>query len=900
MKPPRLIIPLLVVVFCLIGAASAAAVTLPPGFQAEEVLQVNEPGFEHTTTFKFAPNGDIFVATRGGKILDFPPGATQVSEATVFANLAKQVFDWGDHGILGLALDPKFAEGRPYVYALYSYNHELGTPQSEMPKWPSAATTGVSAYEGDECPEENKCVVSGRLVRLTDVGGRAEEEPSGEPKEKILLEGWCQQSSSHSIGDLSFGPEGALYASGGEGAIYSDSDYGQYENLCGDPPGTKGTNLEVPDAEGGSLRSQSLLRPGAKTQANGKVLLNGTLDRIDPDTGEGWPGNPEAASPNANARRIVGFGFRNPFRFVVNPRLGDVFVGNVGANKWEEIDRVPIGGPLYNSGWPCFEGPEVEQEFAFLELNACKRLTQAETAQPFFYYSHFEPVVPGDECSHDAGSAISGEAFYEGNTYPAEYDNALFFSDSVRGCIYVMLADEDGEPDPATVRPFLSSEVSDYPGVDIEQGPEGSIYYTTLDDGTLNKVVYDPEAVTARLKTTGGNPWGNAPLTVHFDASGSTDPAGHTLKYEWDLHGAGFESPTASLTKTVTYPKETPQENVAVAVRVKDQTTGKTSVARLTVYPGDSPPQLTIVKPDTSLTWSVGQQIEFEGYAHSEEQGHENENMPEKDSYWKVRLLHCPFGPTDCHEHPISVFPGVKGGTIGAPDHSYPSYVNFIFSATDSRGLSAETSVKVKARPVPLQIHSEPPGIEIGVGESSLTAPAEYVAIEGSRTTVAAPAEAVVGGVKYAFERWSDGGARVHEVPSTEPGTYTALYQRVSEPPPGGGGGGGNGSGGNESGGGGSGGSGAGPPAPGPVAKPNLKVHPPKQTHSTTARFIFGGSPGSRFSCKLDRGKSVSCRSPLTYRRLKRGRHTVRIYATNGSARQSAATVFSWKVLPSA
>jgi glucose/arabinose dehydrogenase len=883
----RPILALLVVAFCLVGAASAAAVTLPPGFQAEEVLQVNEPGFEHTTNFKFAPNGDIWVATRGGKILDFPPGASHVSEATIFANLAKQTFDWGDHGILGLALDPKFEEGRPYVYALYSYNHELGAPAGEMPKWPSATTTGVSAFEGDECPEENKCVVSGRLVRLTDVGGHAEkEEPSGEPKEKVLLEGWCQQSSSHSIGDLSFGPEGALYVSGGEGAIYTDSDYGQYENLCGDPPGPKGTNLEVPDAEGGSLRSQSLLRP------DGKVLLSGTLDRIDPDTGKGWPTNPDAASSNENAQRIVGFGFRNPFRFVVSPRLGDIFVGNVGANKWEEIDRVPIGGPLYNSGWPCYEGPELEQEFAFLELNACKRLTQAETAPPFFYYSHFEPVVPGDECSHESGSAISGEAFYEGSTYPAEYDNALFFSDSVRGCIYVMLADEDGEPDPAIVRPFLSSEVSDYPGVDIEQGPEGSIYYTTLDDGMLSKIVYEPEAVTARLTTT-GHPYGDVPLAVRFDASGSTGPSADILKYEWDVQGEGtYSAPSSSPFKEVTYTNGT--ENVSVAVRVKDQTTGKTSIARLTVYPGDSPPKLTLLYPEPTLTWGVGNPIFFEGYAESQEEGHEGDPMPEEDSYWKVRLLHCPFGPSDCHEHPISVFPGVKGGTVGAPDHSYPSYVNFIFSATDSRGLSAETSRKVKARPVPLQIHSEPPGIDIGVGESSLTAPAEYIAIEGSRTTVAAPAEAVVGGVKYAFERWSDGGDRVHEVSSTEPGTYTAIYRtlEVAPPSPPGGGGGSGGGGGNP----------PGPEAPRVTvaAKPTLKGHPAKQTRLRTAKFVFGGSPGTRFSCKLDRGKAASCRSPRIYRRLKAGRHTVRIYATKGSAGQSAATVFSWKILPSA
>jgi glucose/arabinose dehydrogenase len=894
------IVGLLLLAFCLLGAANAAAaVTLPPGFQSEVVLEANPPGVEgtnETTNFKFAPDGRIFVATKGGKILVYQPGQHQASEATLFADLAKQTYDNGDHGLLGLALDPKFDSGRPYVYALYTYNHELGAPAGAMPEFPSSGS-GSTEYEGDACPVENECVVSGRLVRLTAEGDQAKENVlSGEAEEAVLLEDWCQQSSSHSIGDLGFGPEGALYVSGGEGAIYTDRDYGQYENLCDDPPGVKGTPLEPPTAEGGSLRSQSLLRPGAKESANGKVLLSGTLDRIDPDTGEGWPGNPEAASPNANARRIVGFGFRNPFRFVVNQRLGDVFLGNVGANKWEEIDRVPLGAPLYNSGWPCYEADELS-EFAVLGLAACERLehTPGSTAAPFFYYSHFQPVVPGDECSYKNGSAISGQAFYEGSSYPAEYDNALFFSDSVRGCIYVMLADdEDGEPDPATVRPFLSSDEPKYPGVDIEQGPEGSIYYTTLDDGKISRVVYDPEVVTARLTTT-GHPWGNAPLSVTFNAGGSTAPSGHTLEYEWDLTEGGFGTPTTSATKSRTYTDGT--KNVHVAVRVKDAQTGKTSIAAMTVYPGDSPPQITFITPEPSLTWGVGDRIEFEGYANSMEQGNEHADMPEEDLFWKTRLLHCPHEASSCHEHPLQVFPGVKGGTVLAPDHSYPSYINFILSASDARGLSNEASVKIKARPIPLQIHSEPPGIEIGVGESSVTTPAEYLVIENSRTTVAAPNEAVVGGVKYAFQGWSDGGARVHEVSSTEPGTYTAIYREVPSPPSGGGGDGGGGGGGNGTGGGGVGASGTEPVKPVP---PKLKGRPPKQTSSTTAKFVFGGPAGTSFQCKLDRGKLAGCRSPRIYRKLKPGRHTVRIYATDGSGGRSAATVFSWKIVPRA
>jgi glucose/arabinose dehydrogenase len=886
MKRLRAILALWVMAFCLLGAASAGAVTLPLGFQDETVLEVDEPGREQPTTFKFAPDGRAFVATKGGKILVYPPGARKASEAMVFANLAKQTYDYGDHGILGLALDPEFEAGRPYVYALYSFNHELGAPAFDMPEFPSVGT-GVSEYEGDECPVENKCMVSGRLVRLTAEGDHA-KEAGGEPEEKVLLEGWCQQSSSHSIGDLSFGPEGALFVSGGEGAIFDNADYGQYENLCGDPPGTKGTDMpHTAEAEGGSLRAQSLLR------ADGNVLLSGTIDRVDPNTGEGWPGNPDASSSNANARRIVAFGYRNPFRFVVSPRLGDVFVGNVGANVWEEIDRVPIGGPLFNSGWPCREGPWRDYEFEVLGLNVCERIYEGSipTNEPFFAYRHTEPVVAsGEECSQAFGSAISGQAFYEGNTYPAEYDDALFFADPIRGCIYAMPANQAGEPDPAAVRPFFSTDPSEYAGVDLEQGPEGSIYYVALNGGTIDRIAYDPEAVAARLKTT-GNPWGDAPLTVHFDASESTVPAGDTPKYEWDLDGDGeFDDGTDSPTQQFEYTDGT--KNVEVAVRVKDVETGNSSVAHLTVYPGDTPPRVTISEPEPSLTWGVGQPIHFAGSAEAQEQKGAAP-LPAASLNWKVRLLHCPFEASSCHEHPIQEFSGVTEGTIGAPDHSYPSYVKFILGATDARGLSNETLVKLSPRPVPMQIRSEPPGVEIGIGESKLTTPGEYIAIEGSRTTVAAPEEAVVGGVKYVFERWSDGGPRVHELPSTEPGTYTAIYKEAAAPPPSAGGGGSGGSSG------GAGGSGTEPAKPVP-AKPRLKVRPPKQTSSTIARFVFDAPAGAGFQCRLDRGKLVACHSPLVYRRLKPGRHTVRIYATDGGAGRSAAMVFSWKIVPAA
>ena len=182
----------------------------------------------------------------------------------------------------------------------------------------------------------------------------------------------------------------------------------------------------------------------------------------------------------------------------------------------------------------------------------------------------------------------------EGSNYPAEYEDAFFFADSVRGCIYVMLADDDGEPDPETARPFLY-EGTGYPGVDLQQGPEGSIYYNDLYEGKIDKIAYDPGAPTARLKTV-GDPWGAVPLKVKFDAGASTGPAGDPLGYKWDLNGDGkFEEGSNAPTQEFTYADGS--KNVVAAVRVEDTVTLKSSVARLTVYPGDSPPKVTITQP---------------------------------------------------------------------------------------------------------------------------------------------------------------------------------------------------------------------------------------------------------------------------------------------------------------
>ncbi len=884
--------------------SAAAAPALPPGFQDEVVFE----DLEQPTNFSFAPDGRIFVATKPGQILVYED--LDDTEPTIFADLRGDVYDNGDRGLLGLALDPRFEEaGHRYVYALYTWDHVLG--EAWDPADPKYGTPGVSGDPG--CPSQNSsasCLVSGRLVRLEEnlLDPDHAVEEGGRPKEKELLQGWCQQFSSHSIGELQFGPEGALYVSGGDGAAYeSIPDYGQLgtpANPCGDPPTPIGTKPEsspgipLPNAQGGALRSQNL------------NLLNGAILRIDPDTGAAFPGNPLVTSGDENTRRTVAKGFRNPFRFVFNSATDEIYSGNVGSSEIEEIDRFQAPpSALYNSGWPCFEGIQRQFQFRDLGLDVCTAMYAGEPSSfslPLFSYSHEQTVVPEDECPTESGSAISGLSFYEGKQFPVEYNGALFFADAVRGCFWVMYEGSDGRPDPSTTERFLR-EGRIYPGVKIAEGPDGFLYYADLlgeeglGEGSIHRIAYRPNAPTARLEAK--PPFGlydsGGDFETTLDATKSGDPnqSSASLTYEWDMNEDGvFESSGSTATKAVIY-TEAEQEareaahesaNRVVAVRVEDNE-GFASVARVTVYPGDTPPVPTIIEPSSSFHWGVGDDISINAKAIDAE-GHEIKSpLP---YYWVTRMAHCPdlSNPTACHVHPLQTFAGIKHAEFTAPQHEYPSYIEIVLRVSDDRGLSGTATMKINPRTVDISVVSNPSGIQLLVGSTEAASPFSVPQIDGSEILVSAPQTATIGGETYDFASWSDGGARAHPIHvSNSQTSYTASYTAR-----GGGGGGreGGGSGGGSSGGGGSNGGNSTPPAT------ILGAHPPKTTRSTLAKFAFRASVnGATFRCKLDAKPAKACRSPKTYRKLRPGRHTFKVWATVGVLTDPTPARFSWKIL---
>lgn len=527
-----------------IAPEQVAEAALPSGFTSTAVFS----GLNQPTAMAFSPDGKVYVAEKRGTIKVFPNASS--NNGVVFKDLSGKVQNYGDRGLLGLTVDPRLGNGTGHdvVYALYSKD---APPGRTPPVW------------NDDCPtppgsSTDGCVISGTLSRIpVNANGTAGTE------QPIIDGEWCQQFSSHSIGHLDFGPDGNLYVTGGDGASYDNADWGQFggslsgtptpKNPCGDPPGGSGATLTSPTARGGALRSQSVRRPAGEPR-----LLNGAMLRVNPDTGAGVPSNPmyDAAAPSSNASRVIAYGMRNPFRFTTRPNTNEMWIGDVGWGNWEEIDRLQTSTPstAVNFGWPCLENQT--HDSGYRDLDQCKALyndTVNPPADPYFAYVHDAAIPGNDTCGFNAGTAISGIAFYTGNRYPSTYSNALFFADDVRNCIYVMTAGANGLPDTSTLRTFVDDSDNPFP-VDLEADPiSKDLFYVNIGLGTVNRISYTSSNRAPTAAAIASPMSGTAPLAVRLDASGSTDPDGDALTYSWDTDGNGTFGDATGRAPTVTY-----------------------------------------------------------------------------------------------------------------------------------------------------------------------------------------------------------------------------------------------------------------------------------------------------------------------------------------------------------
>jgi glucose/arabinose dehydrogenase len=180
---------------------------------------------------------------------------------------------------------------------------------------------------------------------------------------RVLLRIRHRQAANHNGGQLQFGPDGRLWIGTGDGGGGGDQ-FGHAQDR------------------------HSLL---------GKML------RL----------NVDARTPRA---RIWGIGLRNPWRFSFDRANHTLWIGDVGQNAWEEVDRVtrPAQRPLRNFGWSKFEGRSV--------FNSRRRLAGGTLVRPLTVLPHPESI------------AIVGGYVYRGSDVPSLRGYYLY-SDNANGWI---------------------------------------------------------------------------------------------------------------------------------------------------------------------------------------------------------------------------------------------------------------------------------------------------------------------------------------------------------------------------------------------------------------------------------------------------------------------------------
>lgn len=112
--------------------------------------------------------------------------------------------------------------------------------------------------------------------------------------------------------------------------------------------------------------------------------------------------------PPSKATKILSQGMRNPWRYALDRATNDLYIGDVGQNRWEEVDVVPLDQlEAKDFGWNTMEGSH------------CFKSASCDT---------FGLTLPVVEYGHDAGCSITGGVVYRGSAIPS-LAGTYFYSD---------------------------------------------------------------------------------------------------------------------------------------------------------------------------------------------------------------------------------------------------------------------------------------------------------------------------------------------------------------------------------------------------------------------------------------------------------------------------------------
>lgn len=270
-----------------------------------------------------------------------------------------------------------------------------------------------------------------RIVRFRADPQNQNRVKMGSARVLLNLDPLDATTTNHNGGAVHFGEDGKLYAAVGD-------------------------NVSRGDPERNSQTLNTLL--GKMVRIN----RDGTIPRD----------NPFYAQTTGRNKAIWARGLRNPFTFAVQPGSGRIFINDVGASTYEEINRGEAGA---NYGWPYYEGPD---RFA----PGPQPPPNFQQDAPIFYYKHGETAT--------TGCAITAGTFYNPpqGQFPSGYRGDYFFADVCSSWIR--------RYDPATDSATGFATGAESP-VDLDVSEDGSLFYlsrriegTPSPSGAISRISY--------------------------------------------------------------------------------------------------------------------------------------------------------------------------------------------------------------------------------------------------------------------------------------------------------------------------------------------------------------------------------------------------------------------------